>query len=289
MIAFEDVGMVKGRRHILQDVNLETTPGEVTVVLGVNGAGKSSLVRLISGEWTPSTGRVCWKGDSLSSLDPRSLAKERAVVNQQADMAFEFPVREVVEMGRYPHGSSDPAGSVEAALEEMELIRLADVPVTRLSGGERRRVWLARALAQLAEARAGGRGLLVLDEPTAHLDLRHQERLLQRIRALASEGLSILVVLHELNHTARIADRVVLMHRGRVEAQGVTRDVMCPDRLSRVFGLPLCRVSTSGKGSRWQPAGVTDSHTYFDTEYEHESWASGPHSSAPGTGAVHCL
>ncbi len=264
MMFFEDVRVVKGTRHILDGVTLQTEPGTVTVVLGVNGAGKSSLVRLMSGEWTPTSGSVCWNATPIAHLTPRLLAQQRAIVNQQTELSFDFSVRDVVEMGRYPHRERGASLIVEQALEEMELTRLASMAVTSLSGGERRRVWLARALAQLAEARKEGKGLLVLDEPTAHLDLRHQERLMAQVRTLADEGVSVFIVLHELNHAARIADRVVLMDRGRVVRQGPTAEVMTPDLLSRVFGLRLRQIS--GFSPRWQPEDVPAELPFFEPE-----------------------
>lgn len=262
MMVLEKVRVVKARRHILDGVSLATRPGEVAVALGVNGAGKSSLVRLMSGEWRPDAGRVIWEGRPLHQRHPQEVARWRAVVNQQVDLRFDFTVREVVEMGRFPHATPRGVNAtlVEAAIEEMDLTRLRERRVTRLSGGERRRVWMARALAQLAEARTRGGGLLILDEPTAHLDLRHQELLLRRMRMLAGEGVSVFAVLHDINHAARVADRVVLVERGKVVADGPPERVMTHERLSRLYGVSLRRTGEFGGGR--VPAGTVSAATF---------------------------
>lgn len=256
-LAVENVTVRRGGRVILDGVSFGLMPGRVTVILGQNGAGKSSLVKLMSGEWRADAGRVLWEGRDVGGLDARRLARRRAVVNQQIDLRFDFTVREVVEMGRYPHGdggSARVAGLVDEALAELDLGGMADRAATGLSGGERQRMLLARAFVQLAEARAEGAGVLVLDEPAAHLDLRHQERLMVQMVRWAASGLAVCVVLHDLNQAARVADHVILMEGGRVRGAGWATEVMRAEVLSEVYGIALASHAGPNGGEVWLPA-----------------------------------
>lgn len=254
MMVLQNIQVSRSKRCILSAINLKLIPGEVTIVIGVNGAGKSSLVRLLSGEWQPDAGNISWQGTPLSSAPPLDMARSRAVVNQQADLRFDFTVREVVEMGRFPLRQTSPAQlelSIDTALEEVDLLRHAHKKCTRLSGGEQKRMLLARAMVQLTEARTAGEGVLILDEPTAHLDLRHQELLLQSMRNRAAEGLAVFAVLHDLNHAARVADQLVIVHHGCILKSGTVDDVMDPELLSGIYGIPLERVDTPGHCPNW--------------------------------------
>lgn len=238
-------------RAVLHDVTLEARRGELVAVVGANGAGKSTLVRVLAGTLVPTRGEVRLGGAPLSTLSRRQIAKQLAVVPQDSDVAFGFTVREVVLMGRAPHqsglliaGEADRA-AVDRALSDCELVDLADRPVAELSGGERRRVVIARALAQQPEA-------LLLDEPAAHLDIRHAVVLYDMARREAAErGVACLAVMHDLNAAARWGDRAVLLKEGRVHAQGPVDDVLVPDLLEEVFGLAL-RVGTDPEdGARY--------------------------------------
>ncbi|WFB37714.1 heme ABC transporter ATP-binding protein [Kiritimatiellota bacterium B12222] len=256
MMDLQQVSVIRNKRHILSEINFQLTPGQVSVVIGLNGAGKSSLVRLLSGAWKPSAGHILWNQQPLSLLNPATIAKFRAVVNQQSDLRFEFSVREVVEMGGYPHRSLSKATrekEVDQALTEVDLLSFANASATRLSGGEQKRMLLARALVQLHLSRKNGDGLLILDEPTAHLDIRHQEKLLETIRARAAEGLTVFAVLHDLNHATRVADQIILLQQGKLLAAGAVQDVMTPALLSQAFGTPLEQVHFQGRLPHWLP------------------------------------
>ena len=256
MICFEHIEVARNGRTILRNVSFEARAGEVTAVLGVNGAGKSTLVRLLSGEWRASGGTLHWLGERLDAMSPETMARKRAVVNQHSDFRFDFTVEEVAGMGRYPHRESTAKMNrrlVREALLETGLGGLADRSALRLSGGERRRLLLARALVQLHEAREAGEGLLVLDEPAAHLDLGHQEHLLGCMRACTRRGLTVFTVLHDLNHAARVADRVVLLEQGEVAAVGNPSEVFQSDLLTRVFGVRVEAISRPGHPPHWVP------------------------------------
>ena len=223
----------------LSGVSLAVRPGEVCAVLGPNGAGKSTLVRLLSGALRPARGRVTLFGEDLAALDRRAIAQRIAVVPQAVDVAFGFTVRQVVAMGRAPHqgawmrATPEDDAIVEHALAACDLARLAERPVTHLSGGEQKRVAIARALAQSARA-------LVLDEAASHLDIRHAIELHEVVcREVAERRLVCVVVLHDLNAAARYADRIALLKGGRLVAWGTIEEVMTYRRLKDVFEAEL--------------------------------------------------
>ncbi len=224
---------------ILEGVSLGARAGEWVAVLGPNGAGKSTLIRLLAGTLAPRSGSVWLGGRELASLGREAIARELAVVPQDSDVAFGFSVRQVVMMGRAPHQSglllARPVDEevVDRALARCDVAGLAERPLAELSGGERRRVTIARALAQ--EPR-----VLLLDEPAAHLDVRHAVQVGDLVRSEVSERkVACITVLHDLAAAARWADRVVLLAEGRVCADGPPDDVLRPDRLESVFGMRI--------------------------------------------------
>jgi len=242
MIELEHVSVTRNGRAILSDVSATFAAGRVTAVMGSNGAGKTTVVRLISGELEPSAGLVAWRGNRLRGEDRRALARRRAVVPQHSSLSFGFRVRDVVLLGRLPHAWATSRADeqvADACIHEMDLDALRDRDYTTLSGGERQRVHLARALAQLHEARGCGCGFLILDEPTAHLDLSHQQRILTLARKLAAEGLGVLVVLHDLNLAARYADTLLLLREGRLITSGAPLDILDAATIRSVFGITV--------------------------------------------------
>jgi iron complex transport system ATP-binding protein len=220
---------------LVDGVSLEVVGGEVLGVVGPNGAGKTSLLRLLAGEIAPTAGRVALYGVPLSSLGPRRLALQRALLPQHTLLQFAFRAIDVVAMGRYPHRGSTPdqdRAVVRWAMDATDTAHLEARLYPTLSAGEQTRVSLARVLAQETS-------LVMLDEPTTSLDLRHQELVMGLLRSLARAGGAIIVVLHDLNLAARYADRVALMDRGRLAAVAPTRDVMRSDLLSEVYQHPV--------------------------------------------------
>jgi iron complex transport system ATP-binding protein len=224
----------------LADVSLSARAGEFVGLLGPNGAGKSTLVRIAAGLLAPAAGVV-----RLAGLDPwtaprRTVAQVCALVPQEPRVAWPFTVREAVMMGRAPHqgllalATRLDRGAVDGALEACDLVHLADRRLDALSGGERRRVFFARALAQ--EPR-----VLVLDEPTAFLDLGHQVAAMRMAEVAARGGLCVVAVLHDLNLAAAACDRVVVLDRGRVVAEGAPASVLTAERVREVWGVPVWR------------------------------------------------
>ncbi|MBI3241127.1 MAG: heme ABC transporter ATP-binding protein [Chloroflexi bacterium] len=230
-------------RAVLRGVSLNVKAGEVLALIGPNGVGKSTFIRAVSGVVRPDAGKITLDSTDLLRLSPDQRARQIAVVPQAVSLPDAFTVAEIVMMGRTPYlplwgGESKHDCRVAwDAMRRTEIEMLADRRADELSGGERQRVVIARALAQ--EPR-----VLLLDEPTAHLDLKHQVAVLELARALAREGgLAVLATLHDLNQAAGYADQVALLHNGEVRAVGRPVEVFTPAHLSLAYGLPINVIS----------------------------------------------
>jgi iron complex transport system ATP-binding protein len=241
VIAAEAVTIRAERRALLDAVSLVLVPGEVVAVVGPNGAGKSTLLRVMAGEAAPASGRVVCDGRALSAWAPLALARRRAVVSQHVALAFPMTAAEVAGLGRLPwHGTAETArdeAAVATALAAAGVAHLAGRAHATLSGGERQRVQIARALAQLDGAPRPA--ALLLDEPTASLDARHAAALLMLLRRLAAGGLAVMVVLHDLNEAAFVADRVAMLADGRLVACGPPSAVLTQAALEAVYAVPF--------------------------------------------------
>jgi iron complex transport system ATP-binding protein len=242
-----DVEFGYGGAFRLVDVSLQVAPGEVLGVVGPNSAGKTTLLRLLSGVHAPWRGEVRLHGAPLSRWGRRGLAREIAVVPQEESIAFPVSVMELVLMGRFAHGrrrlfeDARDLACGRDAMARVGVAGLASQPVDTLGGGERQRVLLARALAQ--EPR-----VLLLDEPTSHLDLRHQREIVGLLRRLNREtGLTIVFVSHDLNLAAELADRLLLLADGRVVRAGAPAAVLDAAVLEAVYGCPVWVEKVSGR------------------------------------------
>ncbi|WP_407562634.1 heme ABC transporter ATP-binding protein [Streptomyces sp. 184] len=225
-----------GGRAVLDGVGLTARAGRLTALVGPNGAGKSTLLAALAGDLPPAAGEVLVGGRDVAAWAPAELALRRSVLPQSASLAFPFPVADVVRMGRAPW-TGTPAEdaddeAVAWALAVTETAGFAERSFAELSGGERARVALARVLAQRA-------GLLLLDEPTAALDLRHQELVLRLARERAAAGDAVVVVLHDLDLAAAYADEVTVLAGGRVAASGPPAEVFDGPLLSEVYRHPV--------------------------------------------------
>ena len=228
-----------GQRRVLDAVDLAIADGERVALVGPNGAGKSTLVRCLTGVLRPATGIVAWDGTPLAEIDRVRLARRIAVVPQEVVLPFSIRVEELVELGRVPHehpllgpGERDRQ-AVERAIERVGIRELVGRDVRELSLGERQLVLLAMAVAQDAS-------LLVLDEPTVHLDLHHQVRIMDLLGALngpddRAAGVTVVAVLHEIRLAARFFPRIVVLDRGRVVADGRPADVLTDGLIEQVF------------------------------------------------------
>lgn len=229
-----------GPNVLLAPVTATLRPGRLACIVGPNGAGKSTLVSLLSGARRPDAGEVLLDGAPLQGVPLEALARRRAVMLQESAVAFDFSAAEVCGLGRYPHRlqpSRHEDRIVAEALAAASVAALASRSFATLSGGEKARVQLARALAQVWEPDpAGASRWLLLDEPTAALDLRHQHEVLQRVRALAEEeGVGVVAVLHDVNLALRYGDDALLLAAGRDARFGTVGDVLVPERIRDVW------------------------------------------------------
>ncbi len=236
-----------GTRRALDAIDLHLEPGELACLLGPNGAGKSTLLRAITGTVRPSAGTVLIDGVPLDEYDRQSLARRLAVVPGQTVVAFPMRVEELVALGRIPHEhpflGQRPADrlAIEHAIERVGIGHLRGRDVRELSLGERQLVVLAMTIAQ-------GARLLLLDEPTVHLDLRHQIGVMELLRDLAArEGVTVLAVLHDIGLASHFFPRLLLLHEGRLAADGPPQTVLAPDLLRSVFGVDPRFVSVAGE------------------------------------------
>ncbi|TNM61706.1 ABC transporter ATP-binding protein [Aliirhizobium smilacinae] len=245
VFAIDKVGLSIDGNAILSDVGLDFPAGEVVALVGHNGSGKSSLLKILARQLTPTTGSVAYAGRDLKDYDGRDFARSVAYLPQDLSTGSEMTIRELVGCGRYPwHGalgrfSAIDRKKVEEAIKATHIGRFADRVVGTLSGGERQRAWIAMLIAQDARC-------LLLDEPTAALDIAHQIEVLSLVRRLAHEGgRSVIIVLHDINMAARFCDRIHALKGGRVVASGTPADILVPDTLRAIYGIDMDVIATS--------------------------------------------
>ncbi|TYT60907.1 heme ABC transporter ATP-binding protein [Natrialba swarupiae] len=233
-ITVQTVSLSFDELRVLEDVSLSVSPGEFVGFVGPNGAGKTTLLRAISGALEPTTGTIEIGGTDVHDVSSRESSRLVAAVPQDTSLSFSFPVRDVVEMGRHPHRSrfspptADDRLAVEDALERTRTAELADRPIDEISGGQRQRVVLARAVAQETP-------VLLLDEPTASLDINHQIETLELVRELVDDGRTVVAAIHDLDLAARYCDRLVMLAGGTLHADGSPSDVLTSETLAAAF------------------------------------------------------
>lgn len=229
-LQIDGLSLTRGKRTVVHDVSLTVGQGERIALVGPNGAGKSSLIQAICGLLKPSMGRIRIEGSDLTTLGPQARAEAMAYLPQDGTVAWNMPAIEVVALGLPFLHAGEVAARARAALDEVEAAALAERGVAELSGGERARVLLSRVL-------ASGAQILLADEPVAGLDPDGQLLALERLGARAAAGQSVIASLHDLSLAARFADRVVVMHEGRVAADGPPQQALTANVLAEVFGV----------------------------------------------------
>jgi iron complex transport system ATP-binding protein len=236
LLALNNISFSYNHRPVLQKISFDLSPGEFLGILGPNGSGKTTLLRLMAGVLRPQAGSIHLLDRSIQEFSPRERARMIGVVPQQFDILFPFTALEVVLMGRWPYTrlfsweSAEDLAKAREAMEVTDSLQFADRPITELSGGERERVILARALAQDPK-------ILLLDEPTTHLDLKHQMEIYNLLLKLNREkGLTIVVVVHDLNFASMACQKILLLQEGRLVKLGDPQEVMDSEIIYQVFG-----------------------------------------------------
>lgn len=254
-IRVENLTFAYDGRPVIEGITLDVKAGELLALVGPNGSGKTTLLRAISGVLPPGQGAVYLDFDDhhpqmVTELSARELARSLAVVEQEVHVAFDFTVREIVSLGRLPHAHKLKSFSVpdqrvvEEAMQRVEIEQFADRNIHALSSGERQRVFLAMALAQEPK-------VLLLDEPTAHLDLKYQIEIMELVRGLADQGLTVMAALHDLNLAARYSDRVAVLSQGRFAGCGPPREMLTSELIQKVWGVQVEVVHRSGEEGIW--------------------------------------
>ncbi|WP_266076387.1 heme ABC transporter ATP-binding protein [Haladaptatus caseinilyticus] len=235
MIRIDDVSVTLGESLVLDGVNARVSDGTFVGLVGPNGAGKTTLLRVMNGVLSPDTGRVQVDGDTMANLSSKAASRRVATVPQDTTLSFGFDVHDVVAMGRTPYRSrfgngdgEDERKLVERAMERTDVADFADRPITAVSGGERQRILLARALTQDTP-------VLLLDEPTASLDINHQVRTFELVRELVTDGKTVVAAIHDLNLAAHYCDELLLLDSGSVLSSGSPANVLAEETLREAF------------------------------------------------------
>jgi iron complex transport system ATP-binding protein len=236
----QNVSVELSGRTVLNDLSLALSPGHLVALVGPNGAGKTTLLRALAG-LVPSDGAIHIGGDALSALSLRERARRFAYLPQGHVVHWPLPARDIVALGRYPHGATDPARltprdseAVLRAMQATDVVEFGARRVTELSGGERSRVALARVLAVEAP-------VILADEPTASLDPRHQLDVMKTLRIAADQGTLVIVVTHDLGLAARFADTVLVLSEGRLVSQGAPSEALSEQVMGDVFRISAYR------------------------------------------------
>ena len=239
-VRLENITYKIGGQAIVRDASTLIKSGHLTVIIGPNGAGKSTIVKLICGEMTPNSGAIFFNDTALPLLDLKAQARLRSVMTQSTSLAFDFTVRDILELSWSKASFSSFQARMFGLAEKNEVRHLLHQNFRTLSGGEQQRVLFTRALLQIDEPSASRDDqYLFLDEPTAHLDIKHELHTLQLCKEYTSAGLGVVAVLHDLNLAARFADRIILMKRGEIVSQGPTADVLTAKHLTESYETPI--------------------------------------------------
>lgn len=239
----ENITVKIGKKTLLEDVSFEARTGEVVAILGANGAGKTTLLKTLCGDIKSFEGEIHFGGKKLSNWKNKDLSKVRGVLPQSFELNFPFKVNEVTLLGRTPHVNFSESKRdyeiTKQALEKVKAAEFADRFYPTLSGGERQRVQLARVLTQIWDKQENSSRYLLLDEPTASLDLAHQHLTLQTARDFADEDTVVIAVLHDLNLAAQYADKILVLKGGKLFAFDEPKKVLTPNLIQEVFGIEV--------------------------------------------------
>ena len=243
-LSLKSVSLKLDNRQILKDVSLEINEGDIVSVIGPNGAGKSTLLNVLTGDISPDSGDIIYDNKQLNKISIQERAFTRSVMSQMQTLVFNFNVKDVVEMGWLQRGNSDFSSNFtmafEAVTSECNVHNLVHRKFNSLSGGEQRRVHFARTLLQLwRPSQSNDPRYLLLDEPTANLDLSSEMLLMNILKARATSNVGILVILHDLNLASHFADKIAIMKDGEIKAFGKPKEIMTDDFLTSIYEVPI--------------------------------------------------
>ena len=243
-LSLKSVSLKLDNRQILKDVSLEINEGDIVSVIGPNGAGKSTLLNVLTGDISPDSGDIIYDNKQLNKISIQERAFTRSVMSQMQTLVFNFNVKDVVEMGWLQRGNSDFSSNFtmafEAVTSECNVQNLVHRKFNSLSGGEQRRVHFARTLLQLwRPSQSNDPRYLLLDEPTANLDLSSEMLLMNILKARATSNVGILVILHDLNLASHFADKIAIMKDGEIKAFGKPEEIMTDDFLTSIYEVPI--------------------------------------------------
>ena len=243
-LSLKSVSLKLDNRQILKDVSLEINEGEIVSVIGPNGAGKSTLLNVLTGDISPDSGDINYDNKQLNKISIQERAFTRSVMSQMQTLVFNFNVKDVIEMGWLQRGNSDFSSNFSMAFEavttECNVHNLVHRKFNSLSGGEQRRVHFARTLLQLwRPSQSNDPRYLLLDEPTANLDLSSEMLLMNILKARASSNIGILIILHDLNLASHFADKIAIMKDGEIKAFGKPEEIMTDDFLTSIYEVPI--------------------------------------------------
>lgn len=243
MLNITDLCAYYDNTQVLTGVNLLAKSGELTGLIGPNGSGKTTLIKTIAGILKPQRGSITFKGKNIIGMNSKTRSRLIAVVPQSVSIDFEFTVEDIVLMGRTPYihrgESAEDVSIARDCMKKTNTLHLKDRLVTELSGGELQRVIIARALAQQPE-------ILLLDEPTSHLDLRGQVEILQLMKKIVKYGVVVLAVIHDLNLAASYCHRIALLHHGKINAIGTPQEVLTPQNIQHTFNIQVAVENKDG-------------------------------------------
>ena len=243
-IDVQNISYEINNNQILKNVSLKIDQGKICSILGPNGSGKSTLVKVISGDLKPQNGFIFFNDRDLKDISIEDRAKIRSVMSQSQQIFFDFSVREIIEMGWIEengmYSRSDINDSLQRVAIECEILNLLDRRFNSLSGGEQRRVHFARTLIQLYnKIESNDKRFLILDEPTANLDLLHEIKLIRKLKEKADEGFGVLIVLHDLNIAYNFSDKIALINNGEIKYEGLPNEVLSDEILTSIYKMPI--------------------------------------------------
>lgn len=219
-------------KHLIQNISLDFQPGQLYAILGPNGSGKSTFLKTLTGIWKPTKGNVYWEGEDLLKKNRKQISRTLSLVPQSSRVNFDYLIEDIVYMGRYPHGEMENNKHIviEKALRAVDAWHLRGNSINCLSAGEKQRIYIARALATESP-------ILLLDEPTTNLDIRHQLEIWELLKILVSEGQLVIVTTHDLTMAQKYCEQIAVLNQGQCVAQGSFSKIMTPALLNDVFGV----------------------------------------------------